>query len=321
LLAQGNHIVDTLAGVQNLDRPQEVLTAMRQQAQHDKLFACNSRLVHKHIYKVAQYFSDLIHSETIFPPNLSLATEHQSQSQTAFVLADPEPDIPPVWSYCKLPSTDQLRPKFYFGATWGARLLWYLSKLRWPVNDSAKQLAPRFSLADMFLDFVFSSESLPPILVFSGTGKTDRNYVLDLEMEQHWTPSLTMFVESLHALSRVYTFEVVPGLSKSVKVTWLQKGEQKLITSGVVHAPEKLLKAKQVIEYKQSMLHRFPDITFVSKQNISILSSNPPALPDANSLFEYTYKSWKNQAQREQRAAASSSSPNTAHKFLPAQFV
>ena len=40
-LAQGNHIVDTLAGIQNLNRPQEVLTAMRQQAQRDRLFVCN----------------------------------------------------------------------------------------------------------------------------------------------------------------------------------------------------------------------------------------------------------------------------------------
>ena len=249
------------------------------------------RNIHKHLLAVFRLYEQ---DEKTTQTSHSLAQPTEQLIPLDNLPTSLVPQDTPLFSFCQLPTVENLKPSFIYGAQWGARLLWYLSRLEWPTNEPARQTCQPVALGDILLDFIFSTSTLPPKKVIFGHKHTQMNYVLDKDLNIGWNAALTIFGDSLLNMSRNFGKAVIPGLEQNTRVTWLQVGSAKTHHRGLTHGPKSLLTPQKVTEWKNMMLFQFKTPCQVVKQDIRLSTLDPPAMRNYDDELEYTYKSWQN---------------------------
>ena len=167
------------------------------------------------------------------------------------------------------------------------------------------------------MDFVFSTETLPPIMCQSGTTNIHKSYKLDQNTSMPWNKAITIFGDSLHCLSVIQGTSVLLGHNSTVHLTWLQVGQDKTMNTHLRRGPERLLEPAKVQAWKDEKLQMHRQVSTILKGDICLPRINPPALPDYDHDMSYSYLDWFNLQVRMERQDPSLKKSRT---FGPAIF-
>ena len=298
-----NHIVDNIAKIANFSRPRNILDTWFAAIDHCKFHSRYCSMFIRHRHNAFRLFKDL-------DKQVVASTQELIED---LVVPIPQTDIqhvvPAIFRRVVLPSFEELFPSFLYGPGYGCRLIKYLSLLEWPVNDSAKQSCVIFPLGNLLLDFIFATRTVPPRRIQAGVTRAHTYFEQNEDitaLRGTWSDYQTIFVYSLLCLSKIASFEIIPGIANSgLKGTFLQRGESRINHRAVKHSPKSLLCGPQVSAWKHDVLFRYTNPAVISGHILQIPHGHPhTAFVDNIILPEYprtySYKDW-NKAQHSKR--------------------
>ena len=323
-LTSCNHIVDCLAKIANRSRPRPVIQAWNELTNHYKIQSSTSSTIFNHLISVFRLAEQ---TESTSGANLPGNQNNDQQSPVLEAVPTNEPtnseNEAPIFKSVKLPTVSDLHPMFTMGPLWGHILIEYLKKLRWPVNDSAKQLTRPINIGELMIDLWLSTGIKPPIVVSTAKQK-DKEYVFQPNDALDNIPvseRFHQFTVALSNLSRISGHSVIPGLETDFKTALLTKGGSSAILGrGIPNGPQSLVNPTAVARWKIQQQSLFTNLRDVSKLPLNNANGPFPLCIDTSIIPEFSfYELCKARKRHRERLRAANTPVVTS--FLPALFV
>ena len=223
-----------------------------------------------------------------------------------------------------LPKLADLVPMFTMGPLWGHILVEYLKRLKWPVNDTAKQLTKSMNIGELMLDLWLSTGIKPPVLVKNGPLQKDKTYVFIPSGTLDTTPiceRLHQFTLALSSLSRITGYEVIPGLNSDFKTALLTKGGKHALTGrAVLHSPQSLVNPQAVARWKAQQQNLYTNLRDVSKLPLDNCVGPFPMQIDTTVVPEFSFQTLYRERKLKTERLRNAGTP-ISDNFGPAQYT
>ena len=273
-------MVDFHAKIANLERPQDILLLFQSLNDHYQYSHSQLIAVHRHLLCTYRLFETSLKEVQVDASSLDISIR---QTTSNVPLQACPPLVPPEYAHVVMPAPDQIFPIFIYGNTFGQRLIRYFAQLQWPTNVSAKALCPRVCLGDLMMDFIFSTQTYPPVRSLQGRGVGSLHFdLMDVNSNVHssFTNLLLTFSKALALLSEVINHEVAPGISKAgLRANWIHVGTTFTNHRCLPHGPKTLLSSAQVARWKHQMAFQHSTASAIAAALLVCPFTGPPLIP------------------------------------------
>jgi hypothetical protein len=290
-LTYGNHVVDQLAKLANISRPQELLNLWTSEQNHLTYSLSNSYSRLSHLLATFRAFEVKQQQQQPKPSVNSILTipTPVRSSQQALVFER----MPPLDVTC-------LEPAFRYGPVWGHVLLQYLLSLQWPSDQHTRTFFPAISFGDLMLDMYFCTGFGPPKMVKTGTANKDFEYILaprgDCACES-LTQAIVTFTDSVYSLCLIYNKEVIPGMKdigKRKEFARTKHGHRdEILNYKLVPFSPKLQQHTKIINWKRNQLVKLKSASLIGKSPIGC--SQGPWVQEVSTdhpFHNHSFSSW-----------------------------